>query len=49
MLPPIFSGPHKKASQKTSKLIPMPQKSQYRSQLSDSSPMNYKHEVFAEH
>ena len=45
MLPPIFSGPQKKASQKAAKLIPMPQKSQYRSQLSDSSPIQYKQDV----
>ena len=31
MLPPIFSGPQKKASQKAAKLIPGVQKSQYRS------------------
>jgi len=40
MLPPIFSGPSKKNSQKASNMIPVAQRKQFRSQLSDSSPLH---------
>ena len=46
MLPPIFSGPQKKQSQKTKQLLPLPRGgNNYRSQASDSSPIQYKSEV----
>ena len=49
MLPPIFSGPQKKASLKASKLIPLPPKSQYTSQISNSSPFQSKTENVSDH
>jgi hypothetical protein len=45
MLPPIFSGPQKVASQKQ-KLIPLPQKKDFRSQVSEASPLRYKSDTF---
>lgn len=46
MLPPIFSGPSKKNSQKAKALAQQSKlaQQQYRTQLSDSSPLQYKSE-----